>query len=176
MLHGDALDPELLEQARIANAESVIAVTNDDETNILASLLAKRGGARRCVTLVNKISYLGLMPAIGVDVVISPQAITVSTILQQVRRGRIRSVHALRDGIGEVVEAEALETSSLVNKPLGEQRLPDGILIGAVVRGEQVIVPRADTVIRPTDTVIAFATAAAAKAVGKLFAVRLEYF
>jgi len=176
VLHGDALDPDLLEEANIASCEAVVAVTNDDQTNILGSLLAKRGGAQRSVTLVNTRSFAGLAPSLGIDAVVSPNAITVSTILQHVRRGRIRTVHALRDGGGEIVEAEALDTSTLVKKPLGEARLPDGIVIGAIVRGDEVIIPRADTRIRPRDSVVLFATRQAVKAVERLFAVRLEYF
>jgi trk system potassium uptake protein len=176
VLHGDALDPDLLEEANIRAAESVIAVTNDDETNILASLLAKRAGCRRAVTLINKTTYSALVSSLGLDVVVSPRAITVSTILQQVRRGRIRSVHSLREGFGELIEAEALETSSIVNKPLKEARLPDGVIIGAIVRGSKVIIPRAETVSRPGDRVILMTTAAAIKSVEKMFSVRLEYF
>jgi trk system potassium uptake protein TrkA len=176
VLHGDALDPDMLEEANIAAAESVIAVTNDDEANILASLLAKRGGARRSVTLLNKKSYAALTPSLSLDVIVSPSAITVSSILQQVRRGRIRSVHSLRDNVGEIVEAEALETSSLVKTPLGQARLPDGTIVGALVRGDEVIIPRADTRIRPHDDVIIFATKSAVRSVERLFAVRLEYF
>ncbi len=176
VMHGDALDPDMLEQANIAAAEAVLAVTNDDETNILASLLAKRAGAKRAVTLINKPSYSSLVTSLGIDVVVSPRAITVSTILQQVRRGRIRSVHSLREGFGEIIEAEALETSSLVNKPIREAELPDGVIIGALVRGKQVIIPRADAVARPGDRVVLFATYDAIKSVEKMFAVRLEYF
>lgn len=176
VLNGDALDPEILDEANIRAAESVIAVTNDDETNILASLLAKRGGCARSVTLINKTTYSPLVSSLGIDVVVSPRAITVSTILQQVRRGRIRSVHSLREGFGELIEAEALETSSIVNKPLREARLPDGVIIGALVRDSQVITPRADTVPRAGDRVILLSTTAAIKSVEKMFSVRLEYF
>jgi trk system potassium uptake protein TrkA len=176
VLNGDALDPDTLEEANIGLAESVVAVTNHDETNILASLLAKRAGCKRAVTLVNNPTFVPLVASFGVDVVVSPRAITVSTILQQVRRGRIRSVHSLREGFGELIEAEALETSSIVNKPIIESRLPDGVKFGAIVRGKQVIIPRGDTVPRPGDRVILLATAQSVKLVEKMFAVRLEYF
>lgn len=176
VLHGDALDPDLFEEAGIASCEAVVAVTNDDQTNVLGSLLAKRGGAGRCVTLVNSRSFAGLAPSLGIDTVVSPNDITVSTILQHVRRGRIRGVHALRGGIGEIIEAEALDTSALVKKPLGQARLPDGIVVGAVVRGDRVIVPRADTQVRPGDSVVLFALREAVKSVERLFAVRIDYF
>ena len=101
----------------MAATETVVAVTNDDETNILASLLAKRYGCKRAVTLINKSTYESLISSLGIDVVVSPRNITVSTILQHVRRGRIHSVHTLREGFGELIEAEALETSPLVGLP-----------------------------------------------------------
>ena len=176
VLHGDALDPDILEEANIADTEAVVAVTNDDQTNVLGSLLAKRSGARRSIALVNARSFASLAPSLGIDTVVSPNEITVSTILQHVRRGRIRSVHALRGNAGEIIEAEALDTSSLVKKPLGQAKLPDGVVVGAVVRGDKVIMPRPDTLIRPQDSVVLFATRAAVKSVERLFAVRLEYF
>jgi trk system potassium uptake protein TrkA len=176
VLHGDALDSELLDEANVGAAETVVAVTNDDETNILASLLAKRYGAKRVMTLVNKTTYTPLMGTLGVDVVISPRGITVSNILQHVRRGRIHAVHSLHEGFGELIEADALETSPLVGKPLKEVKLPSGIILGAVVRDGQVISPRGNTVVKANDRVVLFATAEAVKKVEKMFSVRLEYF
>ena len=176
VLKGDVLDPELMDEAGVANTETVVAVTNDDETNILASLLAKRYGCQRAITLVNKVTYEPLISTLGIDVVVSPRNITVSTILQHVRRGRIHSVHTLREGFGELIEAEALETSSLVGAPLKEVNLPSGVLIGAIVREGQVISPRGSTVIQAKDRVVLFAAAEAIRKVEKLFSVRLEYF
>jgi trk system potassium uptake protein TrkA len=176
VIHGDALDNEILEEANVKAAETIIAVSNDDEVNILASLLAKQQGCQRAVTLVNKTSYGPLVGSLGIDAVVSPRAITVSTILQYVRRGKIRSVHSLADGFGEVIEAEALETSGLVGSPLREAKLPDGVLFGAIVRGDEVIIPRGDTVVRAKDRIVLFARANAVKKVEKLFSVRLEFF
>ena len=176
VLHGDGLDPEILEEANVRATETVVAVTNDDEGNILSSLLAKRHGAKRAITLINKASYTSLVSPLGIDAVVSPRAITVSNILQHVRRGRIRAVHSLRDGFAEVIEAEALETSAVVNTPLREVKLPSGVIVGAIVRGDEVIIPRPATVIRPKDRVIILATAGQVKKVEKMFAVRLEFF
>ncbi|MEE9251633.1 MAG: TrkA C-terminal domain-containing protein, partial [Alphaproteobacteria bacterium] len=97
-------------------------------------------------------------------------------ILQHIRRGRIRAVHSLREGFGEVIEAEALETSSLVGAPLREIPLPSGVLLGAIVREDEVIIPRGNTFVQAKDRVILFATAEAVKKVEKIFAVRLEFF
>ena len=179
VLQGDALENEILEEANVASAETIVAVSNDDETNILASLLAKRIGVKRAVTLINKPSYGPLITTLGIDVVVSPRAITVSTILQHVRRGRIRAVHSLGDGFAEIIEAEALETSPLVGTQLNEIELPEGVIIGAVLRGGQggeVIIPRGSTVIEGNDRVILLATADAVKLVERMFAVRLEFF
>jgi trk system potassium uptake protein TrkA len=116
------------------------------------------------------------MGSLGIDTVVSPRAITVSTILQYVRRGRIRSVHSLSEGFGELIEADALETSSLVGVPLRDARLPDGVLIGAIVRGGRVVIPRGETVVRAGDRVVMFATTASVKKVERLFSVKLEFF
>ena len=176
VLNGDVLDPEILAEAGVASAEAVVSVTNDDETNILAALLAKRTGARRAMTLINKTTYKALVGPLGIDVVISPRAITVSNILQHVRRGRIHAVHSLHEGFGELIEADALETSSLVGKPLRDVKLPAGVLLGAVVRDGTVISPRGNTVVQAGDRVVLFAAADAVKKVEKMFSVRLEYF
>ena len=176
VIHGDALDSEILEEAGAATAETVIAVSNDDEVNILASLLAKRYGCQRAVTLINKATYGSLVGPLGIDTVVSPRAITVSNILQHVRRGRIRSVHSISEGFGEVIEAEALETSSLVGVPIRDSNLPEGVLIGAIVRDDEVIIPGGDTVVRANDLVVIFAATAAVKKIEKIFAVKLEFF
>ncbi|MEO1193261.1 MAG: Trk system potassium transporter TrkA [Pseudomonadota bacterium] len=176
VLCGSALDQEILDEVNIESAETVVAVTNDDETNILASLLAKRNGCSRAVTLINNASYGTLTGTLGIDAVVSPRAITVSKILQHVRRGRIRKVHPVAEGTAEAIEAEALETSGLVGVPLRDAHLPEGVHVGAIVRGGAVTIARGDTVIRPGDLVILFAAQGAVRRLEKLFSVKLEYF
>ncbi len=176
VLNGDVLDPDILEEANVSQTETFVAVSNDDEVNILSSLLAKRSGCERTVALINTSTYAPLITQLGIDAVVNPRAITVSSILQHVRRGRIRSVYSLREDLGEVIEAEALETSPLVGQPLKAAKLPAGVIVGAIVRKDEVIVPRADTVIEARDRVVVFATYEAVKKVEKLFAVRLDFF
>ena len=106
----------------------------------------------------------------------SPRGITVSTILQHVRRGRIKAVHSLVEGFGEIIETEILEMSGLNGKRIGEADLPDGVLFGGIVRNGEVIIPRADTVLRVHDQIVLFAEAQSIKAIENLFAVRLEFF
>ncbi|MGF1640315.1 MAG: Trk system potassium transporter TrkA [Rhodospirillales bacterium] len=176
VLNGDVLDPDILEEANVSATDTVVVITDDDETNILASLLAKRHGAKRAITLLNKSTYEPLITTLGIDVIVSPRSITASTILQHVRRGHIYSVHTLREGFGELIEAEALETSGLVGAPLKEVKLPAGVMIGAIVRAGKVISPRGTTIVQDKDRVVLFATADAVRKVEKLFSVRLEYF
>jgi trk system potassium uptake protein len=176
VLHGDVMSPELLSEAGVAGAGTVIALTQQDETNILASLLAKKKGALRTVSLVNKSGYNSLVGSLGIDVIVNPRSITVSRILQHVRRGRIHSVYTVQDDFGELIEAEAMQTSGLVGKPLRELNLPTGSRIGALIRKGQVIVPRGETVVEGGDRIIIFAAKDAVKHVEKLFSVRLEFF
>ncbi len=176
VIKGDVLDPEILEEANISSTETVVALTNDDETNVLASLLAKRYGAQRAITLLNSSTYEPLVTNLGIDVVVSPRNITVSTILQHVRRGRIHSVHTLRDGFGELIEAEALETSSLVGAPLRDVKLPNGVMLGAIVRDGEVISPRGSTMVQARDRVVLFSPEESIRKVENMFSVQLEYF
>ncbi|MEK9671491.1 MAG: Trk system potassium transporter TrkA [Rhodospirillaceae bacterium] len=176
VLNGDARDLEILEEANIRGTDTVVAVTNDDESNILASLLAKKFGCDRTVTLVNTSIYEQLIGSLGIDVVVSPRNITVSSILQHVRRGRIHSVHAVREDLGELIEAEALETSELVGKPIKDINLPAGVVLGAIVRDGGMLYPRGSTEIHAGDRIILFSSPEAIQKVESLFAVQLEYF
>lgn len=176
VLRGDVLDADILAEAGVGAAETVIAVTNNDETNILSCLLAKSHGNPRTIALVNKLAFEPLVTTLGIDVVVVPRNITVSTILQHVRRGRIHAAHALREGFGELIEAEAMATSPLVGPPLKDVKLPQGVLIGAIVREGTMIYPRSSTVIEPKDRIILFAAAESVRKVEQMFSVQLEFF
>lgn len=176
ILHGDAMDPELLQEANAARADTIIAVTDHDETNILASLLAKRHGASQAIVLVTRPAYTELLTPLDLDVIINPRAITASIILQRVRRGRVRAVHSIGDNFGEIIDIEALESSAIVGKTLAQSKLPHGAVVGAIVRGDEVIIPRAETVIQASDRVVLFATGSVVKKVERIFAVTLEHF
>lgn len=177
ILNGDGLDRTILEEAAIDSAQTMVAVTNDDETNILSSLLARQAGAQRVITLVNKQTYNALIGTLGLGAIVSPRATTVSTIMQYVRRGRIKAVHNIRDGFGELIEAEASESCPIANKMIADLDLPEGIFIGAVVREDgSILMGRKDTVIRPGDHVMVMALAAQARKVEKLFSVHVDLF
>ena len=176
VLHGDGLDPVLLQEAGIKDVETVVALTNDDQANILTCVISKREGAARTMSLINNQIYTPLMRSLGVDASLNPRATTVSNILQHVRRGRIRGLQSVHDGDAEVIEAEALETSPLVGQPLRNVDLPDGVLIGAVVRDGEVITPRGGTEIAAGDRVVIFALSDQVKKVEQMFRVSLEFF
>jgi len=176
VLNGDALDTDILEEANVSSAETIIAVTDNDEVNVLASVLAKRHGCLRAVTLINASTFAPLISPLGIDASVSPREITVSSILQHVRRGRIRSVYSLRGGEAEIIEADALETSPLVGTVLKDVKLPRGVLIGALVRGEEVIIPRGNTVIKERDRGVMFAPHDVVKKVERMFAVAIGFF
>lgn len=176
VVHGDGLSREILEEVNIGTTEAIIAVMNHDESNILVSMLAKQHGCERAITLVNNHSFTSLATSVGIDAVVNPRAITVSTILQHIRRGRIKSAHSLRDGFAEILEMEALETSAIVNTPISELKRPRDMIFGLIVREERIIVPRPDTVIKPDDRVIVLAAHDQVRKVEQMFAVRPEYF
>lgn len=176
VLNGSILEPEILYEAGVDKAETVIAVTEDDETNVLSSLLAKKFGAQRVITLVNKSTYNPLMGPLGIDVVVNPRSITVSQILSHVRRGRVHAAYSVQENFGELIVADAMETSTLVGKPLKDVDLPGKARFGAIIRDGQIIVPRPQTVIEGGDRIILFAATEAVRRIEKLFSVQLEYF
>ena len=176
VLHGDGLDQGLLREAGVQEAQTVVALTNQDESNILACVIAKREGAERSLCLINDREYGSLMNTLSIDAFIDPRATTVSTILQHVRRGRIKNLHSIEQGAAEVIEAEALDTSPLIGKPLSEVDLPDGIMIGAIVRGDDVIKPVGSSKIETGDRIVLMAQREMVKKVEQLFRVSLEYF
>jgi trk system potassium uptake protein len=161
VLQGDAADEELLLEENIDSADAFVAVTNAEEANILSAMLAKRLGCHKVMALINKPSYAELMEGDRIDVAISPQTITIGSLLAYVRRGDVARVHSLRRGAAEAIEAIAHgdpDTSKVVGRAVEAIKLPEGTTIGAVVRGDEVIMGHHDTVIAEGDHVILFLT------------------
>jgi len=159
VLNGDTTDEELLEDENIGEMDLFVAVTNDDENNIMSSLLAKRMGARRVVSLINRRSYVDLLQSGQIDIAISPAQATIGTLLAHVRRGDVVAVHSLRRGAAEALEAVVhgdRESCRVTDRRVDELDVPPGTTIGAVVRGDKVIMAHHDTVIRAEDHVIVF--------------------
>ncbi|MGB6118848.1 MAG: Trk system potassium transporter TrkA [Mesorhizobium sp.] len=176
VLHGSALDQKLLNEADIDDADLMVALTNSDQVNILASVMAKRLGCKSNLALLNNPAYQDITQTMGIDAQINPRNVTISKVLQHVRRGRIRAVHSVHRGSAEVLEAEALETSPLVGGELRDIDLPSGMRIGAVYRDGKVLKPDGSMTIRPKDRVVIFAMADAVKQVEQMFRVSLEFF
>ena len=176
VINGDGTDKDLLQEENIESVDYAIVITGDEESNVLISLLAKGLGAKRTITRVNNLSYIPFVSTIGIDIVVSTRLSAIRAILQYIRRGRIISVAPLKGEHAEAIEAEALETSDIVNKPLSQVKFPEGALVGAIVRGERIIIPRGDSVVRPKDRLIIFALHKIVPKLEKLLTVKLEYF
>jgi trk system potassium uptake protein TrkA len=161
VLNGDAADEELLIEENIDSADVFASLTNSEEANILSAMLAKRLGAHKVMALINKPSYAELMESGSIDIAISPQTITIGSLLAHVRRGDVVRVHSLRRGAAEALEAIVHgneRTSRVIGRRVEELKLPEGTLLGAIVRGNEVIMAHHDTVIQADDHVIVFLT------------------
>lgn len=176
VLNGDAMNAEIQEEAGVHNAEVVLCLTNDDKTNILAGVLAKKLGAKRAVSLINEPSMQDLEAELGIDMIIDPRASTVSSILRHVRRGRILDVYTISDGGAEVMEGEVLETSPLSGKALRDMEDMNGISIGAIIHDNKVQYPDPGRVIRAGDKIVLLAEKNSMKQVEQLFRVSMDYF
>jgi trk system potassium uptake protein TrkA len=180
VLLGDAANPDLLNEENIEAMDVFCALTNDDEANILSAMLAKRLGARKVMSLINRPAYVELVESGLIDIAISPHQVTIGAMLAHIRRGDVVAVHALRRGSAEAIEAIAhgdAKTSKVVGRRIEQLKLPKGTTIGAIVRGEKVLIAHHDTVIESEDHVILFITNKRVIAqVEKLFSVPPTFF
>lgn len=176
VLRGSGTDQELLEEENIKDVDVFIAISEDEQTNILVSLLAKRLGAKKVISLINNLSYTSLVSNIGVDTVVSPHLSAINRILQFIRKGKVLSVASFHEESAEAIEIVALDTSDLVNKPLRDIKFPRGAIIGAAVRDTEIIIPTGDTIILPGDRVIIFTLTSAIPSVEKTLMVKMEYW
>ena len=173
--HGEELE-EILSEEYIENTDLFIAVTDDEEDNILLSLLAKQKGAHKAISLIHNMTYTQLVPSIGIDLVLNPNLCAINRILRFIRKGKVLSVASFYEKNAEAIEVIALETSDLVHKPIKNIKFPKGAIIGAILRKNELIVPNGDSVIFPDDHVIIFALSSAIQRVEKMLMVKLEYW
>jgi trk system potassium uptake protein TrkA len=176
VIHGDGTDKDLLIEENIADVDFLITLTGSEESNILISLLAKHLGAKRTITRISNLSYLPFVPAIGISTLVSARLCAVRAILQHIRKGKIISVAPLKGEHAEAIEAEALETSDIVNTPLSKIKFPSGTLVAAIVRGDELIIPKGDSIVLPHDRLLVFSTKESVPKLEKLLTVKLEYF
>jgi len=166
---GDGTSGEVLREAGIEDADYFVALTRDDEINILASLCAKNLGCKKVVILSRKMDYTPIVQRVGIDVAISPPLAAASEIMRHIRAERVLSLSLLEGGKGEILEVMVKETSRIAGKPLRDTPFPEGALIAAVVRDRKIIIPRGDTIVAPNDRVIVFMLPEATKKVERLF-------
>jgi len=176
VLNGDALEPEILDEAGIVDADAVLALTDDDKTNLLACALSKQAGCGLTIALTNDAVFSNLAGALGVDATINPRATTVSSILRHVRRGRIRQVYSIGEGEGEVIEAQVLMTSPIAGKRLRDAGFPPGALVGAIMTRDGLKMPEGDLTITDGDVMVVFALRDVVKQVEQLFRVSVDFF
>ncbi len=159
VIHGDASDQELMLRENIEHTEVYCAVTNDDEANILSSMMAKKLGARRTMALITNSAYADLLENTGIDIVINPSLVTISELLRHMRRGDIHALHSLRRGAAEAIETIVHgdpSTSKVVGRAIADLDIPPEATIGAILRGEDVLIARRDIVVQSKDHVILF--------------------
>ncbi len=164
VINGDALDEEVLLEANLDEVETVLALTNDDEDNLMVSVLVEKFtkdkselNDKRTMALINKPNYSLLQTSLKIDDFIDPRMNTVSSILKHIHKGSIENAYSLLNGEYEIIEAEIIETSELINKELKNSNLPDEIRVGAILRGEDVVIPRSNFIFKKEDIVILLA-------------------
>jgi len=153
VLRGDGLDQLILDEANVSEADMMLALTNDDETNIITSAIARKNGCKSLI-LINNSEYSNLKDVLGIDRIIDPRMITASQILKHVHKGKIESVYSISNNQGEIIHAQALKNSKLINIPLKDLAIPDGIRIGMIGRNEKIIIPDKNTIINENDDVV----------------------
>jgi trk system potassium uptake protein TrkA len=176
VLHGDGLDVSLLTEAGVSRADAMLAVTDDDKTNMLAAVRAKSEGCPYAIALINDPTMVPLMGPLGIDAYINPRATTVSSILRHIRHGRVRAVYSIGDAEAEVIEAEVLSTSPMAGKRISDIDFPEGVLVGALRKGGKVIRPMGDTRIDEGDVIALFALTKDVPEVERLMQVSIDFF
>jgi trk system potassium uptake protein TrkA len=176
VLNGDGLDSGLLEEANVANSDVVLAVTDDDKTNMLAAVRAKLMGCPRSIVLINDPALVPLMGALGIDAYINPRATTVSSILRHIRHGRVRGVYSIGDAEAEMIEAQVLSTSPISGQKISEIGFPEGVMVGGVLKGKQMVKPTGSTRIEEGDVIVLFALSKDVPEVEKLLQVSIDFF
>jgi len=180
VLHGDGTDEKLMQQEYIGDVDVFCALTNDDENNIMSALLAKQGGARKVIALINRSAYVDLVQGGKIDIALSPAHVTIGSLLAYVRQGDVAAVHSLRRGAAEALELVAhgdRQSSKVVGRRIDEIDLPRGATIGALVRGDAVVIAHHDTLVEAGDHVIVFVIdKKMVKKVEKLFQVGIGFF
>ncbi|WP_022704859.1 Trk system potassium transporter TrkA [Pseudorhodobacter ferrugineus] len=176
VLNGDGMDMDILLEAGIDRADAVLAVTDDDKTNLLVAVRAKQAGCPMAIALVNDPTLVPLMGALDIDAFINPRATTVSSILRHIRHGRVRAIYSIGDAEAEMIEAQVLSTSPLAGKLIRDTEFPEGVLVGAVMKGDKVMKPTGDLRMEEGDVIALFCMAKDVPEVERLLQVSVDFF
>ena len=176
VLHGDGMDMDLLMEAAIDRADAVLTVTDDDKTNLLAAVRAKQAGCPMAIALVNDPTLAPLMGPLDIDAYINPRATTVSSILRHIRHGKVRAIYSIGDSEAELIEAQVLSTSLIAGKLVREVAFPEGVLVGGVMKGDQMLKPTGDLRLEAGDVIALFCMAGDVPEVERLLQVSVEFF
>lgn len=176
VLHGDGMNAVLLAEANIDRADAVLAVTDDDKTNLLASVRAKAAGCSMSICLINDPTLVPLLNPLNIDAYINPRSTTVSSILRHIRHGRVREVYSIGDAEAEVIEAQVLSTSPIAGQAIRDIDFPEGVLVGSVMKADKVIRPVGGTRIEEGDVIVLFAMTADVPEVERLLQVSIDFF
>ena len=176
VLNGNSIDKNLLEQAGIIKTDAFVAITNNDNINLISSVIAKEMGSKQALSLLQDNNYNDLQSRLNIDALINPRATTISSILRYLRKGRIRDAHSLYNGEVEVLEAEIVDASPLIGKQIKEADIPDGLRFGAILRKDDVIRPDGETILEMNDRIVLFSLSESIHAVEQLFRTSQDYY
>jgi trk system potassium uptake protein TrkA len=176
VLNGDGLDSTLLIEAGIGRADAVLAITDDDKTNMLAAVRAKSMGCKMAIALINDPTMVSMMGTLGIDAHINPRATTVSSILRHIRHGRVRDVYSIGDAEAEVIEAQVLNTSPIAGQRIRDINFPEGVLIGGVLKNGEMVKPTGGLRIEDGDILAIFALAKDVPELERLLQVSIDFF
>lgn len=176
VLNGDGMDMDVLMEAGIDRADAILALTDDDKTNMLVAVRGKQAGCPMAVALINDPTLVPLMGALDIDAYINPRATTVSSILRHVRHGRVRAIYSIGDAEGEMIEAQVLSTSPLAGRLIRDVEFPEGVLVGGVMKGDKVLKPTGDLRMEEGDVIAMFAMAKDIPEVERLLQVSIDFF
>ncbi len=176
VLHGDGLNSELLAEASISRADAVLAVTDDDRTNLLAAVRAKAEGCPMAIALINDPTLVPLLEPLNIDAYVNPRSTTVSSILRHIRHGRVRQIYSIGDAEAEVIEAQVLSTSPIAGRTIRDIDFPDGVLVGALLKDGKVIRPTGSTRVEEGDVIVIFSMADDVVEVERLLQVSIDFF
>ena len=176
VLHGDGLDSGLLEEANVSKTDTIMAVTDDDKTNMLAAVRAKSRGCKKAIALINDPTMSPLMEPLGIDAYINPRSTTVSSILRHIRHGKVKNVYSIGDAEAEVIEAQVMSTSPIAGSRIGDIDFPEGVIVGGILKNGDMVKPSSQSKIEEGDIIAVFVLSKDIPEVERLLQVTIDYF